>query len=392
MDRHMLESPTPARTAARARPDRGSVTLAAVAAFACVVVSRALQDRSSHSSDLLAVAVAVLACVPIAFWRASPVVMAALVMAIAVTGTVSGLAVSGAMLLALALVGQAASGAEGRMTTTLGLLSGAGVAVAAVATADSKPVLAAFGGFAVGLLPAIFGERLRVERARAAAATELATRVEELRDGDVQRAVVEERLRIARDVHDITGHHLSAISLQSAGAARTTTDPATRVVLERIHRLTSEALGQTRGVLGVLRDHDAAPALAPPPRLAHVAQLLEPARAAGIDADLTVRGDVRDLPGTVEMSAYRVVQESVTNVLRHSGARLVRVVVDYGPTALEIAIDDDGTGPPDDARRAGSGVEGMRERVALVGGELSAGEGRCGGWSVRAVLPLEVGR
>lgn len=388
----MLVSPTPNRTAARALPDLGSVTFAAVAAFACIVVSLSLHDSSNHPYDLLTVAVTVLACVPIAFWRVSPVVMAALVMAISVTGTVSGLAVSSAMLLALALVGLAASGAAGRMTMTLGLLSGVGVAVAAVATADSKPVLAAFGGLAIGMLPAIVGERLRVERARAAAATELATRIEELRDGDVQRAVAEERLRIARDVHDITGHHLSAISLQSAGAARSTTDPATRVALERIHRLTSEALGQTRSVLGVLRDHDAALALAPPPRLAHLADLLEPARAAGIDADLTVRGNVRDLPGTVEMSAYRVVQESVTNVLRHSGARSVRVVIDYRPMTLEIAIDDDGTGPADGAGRAGSGVAGMRERVALVGGQLSAEGGPRGGWSVRAIVPLEAER
>jgi signal transduction histidine kinase len=239
------------------------------------------------------------------------------------------------------------------------------------------------------------GERLRAERVRSRDARELARRVEELRDRDVERAVAEERLRIARDVHDITGHHLSAISLQAAGAGRTTGDPLARETFERIHRLTSEALGQTRRALGVLRheDEDGAAAPPPPPRIASVEPLLGPARAAGIAAELSVEGDVRELPETVEMCAYRVVQESLTNVVRHADARSVRVVVAYGPATLRIAVDDDGRGGAADGGppvRGGSGIEGMRERLALVGGELTTGPGGpLGGWSVRAVVPLE---
>jgi signal transduction histidine kinase len=379
-------------------PTALDVVRAAALTVAAIALSRVLRDGAGRPYDLLTVAVTVVACAPIVLWRVAPIPVALFAETVTAVGTMLGLSVAGALIVALALVGAASGHAEGRATTSIGVLSGIAVACAAAGTSDERPWPAAIGGFAVGMLPAILGERLRVERSRAEAATELAHRVEQLRDRDVERAVAEERLRIARDVHDITGHHLSAISLQAAGAGRTTDDPLARATFERIHRLTSEALGQTRRALGVLReddDHGAPPA--PPPRLAHVEPLLAPARAAGIAADLLVTGAVRDLPETVEMAAYRVVQESLTNVMRHARARSVRVVVEYGAAALRIAVDDDGRGGAVDGggppARGGSGIEGMRERLALVGGELSTGPaGPRGGWSVRAVVPLEAAR
>lgn len=335
--------------------------------------------------DGVAVLLTVAGCVPMLFWRTFP-----LVPAISALTTVFMLAVlnypfTGPLILALGLVGLTASRAEGRMTGSLGVLSGAVFAATVYTQADDEPLLGAIGGFAVGMVPALIGERLRAERARVTAAQELARRVEELRDRDVQSAVAEERLRIARDVHDITGHHLSAISLLAGGAGRTTADPEARAAFERIHDLTRAALGQTRSVLGVLR-HDQEPAaLAPLPRLAHVEHLLEPAQAAGIAVDVRVEGDARELSETVELCAYRVIQESLTNVVRHAGARSVGVAVGYGEAELTVAVDDDGTPGP---VGAGSGIEGMRERVALVGGELAAGPRDGGGWSVRATIPL----
>ena len=185
-------------------------------------------------------------------------------------------------------------------------------------------------------------------------------------------------------MHDITGHHLSAISLQAAGASRATSDPVARGALERIHRLTSGALGQTRRALGVLRESEPA-ALAPTPRLEHVEQLLEPARDAGLAVDLRVDGAGRPLSDEIEVCAYRVVQESLTNVVRHASATAVHVRVAYGERELLVTVDDDGVGGPG---RPGGGIEGMRERVAIVGGSFAAGPARHG-WSVRASIPLD---
>ncbi|HST38279.1 MAG TPA: histidine kinase [Conexibacter sp.] len=290
------------------------------------------------------------------------------------------------IVVALGLVGLAASRDGVRLTRTLGVFSGAVLALLAFLTSDADGLLAPISGFAIGMLPALIGEQLRAERIRARDANELARRVEELRDRDIGRAVAEERLRIARDVHDITGHHLSAISLQASGAGGKTADLEARAAFDRIHGLTTEALGQTRRALGLLRRESDGAALAPSPRLAHVEELFAPTRAAGIDVDLCVEGDPRGLTETIEMCAYRVIQESLTNVARHAAARMVRVVVDYGETALRLNVLDDGSGRG--PVRPGGGIEGMRERVALVGGELAVGPQDGGGWAVSATLPL----
>ncbi len=123
-------------------------------------------------------------------------------------------------------------------------------------------------------------------------------------------------------------------------------------------------------------------------RLADLERLLEPARRAGIDATLQVDGDADELPETVELCAYRIVQESLTNVMRHAGADSARIVLGADRDALTIAVDDDGVGRRDESVRVGSGIEGMRERVGLVGGTFAAGPRAEGGWSVRATLPL----
>jgi signal transduction histidine kinase len=331
----------------------------------------------------------VVACAPVALRRTAPRVSACSALAATVAISLFDYPMTACYLISLGLVAHAASQSDVRLIGTLGVFSGVAVAVRAAAASDvSSTPLAAIGGFAVGMMPALIGESLRAERARTRDAHELARRTEELRDRDVARAVDAERLRIARDVHDITGHHLSAISLRAAGAAHTTPDPMSRTAFEQIHALTTEALGQTKSVLGVLRT--AAPAaLAPAPRLADVEALLAPARAAGIAAGLTVRGDVRPPGDAIEVSAYRVVQEAVTNVMRHADARTADVVIAYGPGALTVSVDDDGTARPGRPVPRGGGIEGMRERVALLGGNFAAGPRAAGGWSVRATFPLE---
>ncbi|HWV84639.1 MAG TPA: sensor histidine kinase [Capillimicrobium sp.] len=378
-----------------ARPSARDVRLAAIVAAICVpatVVAHHELVEPGTPYRVYAGVLAVAACVPAAFIRVAPPIAAATALAISLLGTVTGATMTGPIILSLALVALASSRAEAPLTDTLGVLSGIALAIIAVLSDDDVRGLAGIGGFAVGMLPALAGERLRAERQRARDARELARRVEELRDRDVEHAVAEERLRIARDVHDITGHHLSAIALQAAGAGRTTADPGARTAFERIHALTTDALEQTRRTLGVLRRPSDPAALAPLPRLEHVEHLLEPARASGIGVALAIDGDARELPEAVEMCAYRVVQESLANVMRHAGATHARVALRYGADALDVEVADDGRGGTDGPVRPGGGIEGMRERVALVGGTIAVGPREGGGWDVRATLPVEVPR
>lgn len=342
-------------------------------------------DDGGAAGVLLTVA----ACAPIAARRTHPLPAAMTALAFAALGMALGYTAVVPVLAGLVLCSQAAIYSASRVTLPLTAYAGAAMA-AAVAIAGTDPVtpliMRVVLGFAIGATPVLIGGSIRRERERTREAQEFARRIAELRDRDVERAVAEERLRIARDVHDITGHHLSAISLQAAGASGArgaTSDPEVRDALQRIHRLTSEALGQTRRALGVLRASEPA-ALAPTPRLEQIDQLLEPARDAGLAVDLRLEGSARPLSDEIEVCAYRVLQESLTNVLRHSHARSVRVRVAYGDRELTVEVQDDGVGRP---AKPGGGIGGMRERVAIVGGRFSAGpSGR--GWAVRASLPL----
>lgn len=369
-------------------PRRADVLWAALAiALALALLRLDASDAAGvdRAPDLLGVLLAVVACAPVAVRRAHPLAAAVAALAFACAALALGYLVIVPVLVGLTLCSRAAVHSPQRVTVPLAAYAGTVTAAAVAITADDSPVLVGIiGGAAIGVTAVLIGDAIRSERERTREAQEFARRTAELRDRDVEHAVAEERLRIARDVHDITGHHLSAISLQAAGAGRTTSDPVAREALERIHRLTSEALGQTRRALGFLRSSGPA-AHAPTPRLEQLEQLLEPAREAGLAVDLRVDGASRPLSDEVEICAYRVVQESLTNVVRHAGASAVGVRVAYGERELTIVVDDDGVGEPG---RPGGGVEGMRQRVAIIGGSFAAGPAGHG-WSVRASLPLD---
>lgn len=364
---------------------------AALAAASIALLLADLEDTTRtvvRDPDALGAALVVAACATVAVRRPFPAAAALVATATAGTAAMVGYSVMLPVVIALALSGRAALHSGRTATVVVGAFSGLQVMGIALSGVGDAAILRGILGFAAGLVPVLVGDKIRSERIQAGEARELARRVEQLRDRDVESAVVQERLRIARDVHDITGHHLSAIALQAAGAGRHTPDPVARTALERIHGLTTEALGQTRRALGVLRaSGPAALEPSPGPRLAHVEQLLAPARDAGLAVDLRLKGRERSLPDAIEVCAYRVVQESLTNVVRHAGAEEVVVRVEYGEQELFLAVDDDGVGGR--PRRAGGGLDGMRERVALVGGSFDAGPVGRRGWSVRATLPLE---
>ena len=220
-----------------------------------------------------------------------------------------------------------------------------------------------------------FAERARVlERERAA---------------NSRVAAAEERVRIAREMHDAVGHSVSVMVVQ-AGAERLALGderPGTRAALLAIERTGSEALAEMSRLVGVLRKEGEGLALAPRPSLARVDALVQTVRDAGVPVDLRVEGEEQALPPGVDVSAYRVVQEALTNVVKHAGPARASVVVRYGDRAVEVEVTDDGSRPVN-GKVAGYGLAGMRERVELHGGTLEAGGRNEGGFTVKARLPL----
>jgi len=210
------------------------------------------------------------------------------------------------------------------------------------------------------------------------------------RDVIAREAVVEERARIARELHDVIAHHVSMIVLQ-AGAERRVLDDgnaSTREVLETVERTGRSALTEMRRLLGMLRA-DASEPLAPQPGLTDVPMLVMQLREAGLPVELQVDGEPRELPVGIDLSAYRIVQEALTNALKHAGKASASVNIRYGSESLELEIADDGTGTATTpVASGGHGLVGMRERVALYGGRLDAGKRPNGGFAVRVLLPI----
>jgi len=215
-----------------------------------------------------------------------------------------------------------------------------------------------------------------------------------VRDREVatREAVAAERAAIARELHDVVAHHMSVMVVQ-AGAARAVgaTDPAaTAEALRQIEASGRTGLAEMRRLLEVLKAEEDGNGRAPQPGLARLGELLDAMRASGLPVEAVVEATPRALSPGVDLSAYRIVQEALTNSLRHAGGASARVVVRYEPDALELEIADDGPGPPQDPGASGGhGLIGMRERVQLFGGELEAGPRQGGGFLVRARLPSE---
>jgi signal transduction histidine kinase len=209
------------------------------------------------------------------------------------------------------------------------------------------------------------------------------------RDVAAREAVVEERARIARELHDAIAHNVSMMVVQ-AGAERRVIDQergSTREVLETIERIGRDALTEMRRLVGMLRS-DSADELAPQPGLSDLPTLVAQVREAGLPVELEREGEPRELPVGIELSAYRIVQEALTNALKHAGEARATVRVRYGADSLELEIVDDGPGGHAPVASGGHGLAGMRERVALYGGRLDAGRRPSGGFVVRVLLPI----
>ena len=240
----------------------------------------------------------------------------------------------------------------------------------------------------------VIGDSLRTRRQYQQSVLERAERAEALRDSLAQRAVAEERTRIARDLHDVVAHSMSLMVVQ-AGAARrvAATDPeASMAALEAIETVGRNSLGEMRRILGVLRGEEDPTVLAPQPDIAALDALVDEFRAAGLPVTVAIGGTPRTLTPSVELTVYRIVQESLTNTLKHAGASATSVIIDYEDDTLRIEVEDDGTGVPTFLpTEAGSqkGHIGIRERVAAFGGFFTARPKLDGGYHVSATLPLD---
>jgi signal transduction histidine kinase len=209
------------------------------------------------------------------------------------------------------------------------------------------------------------------------------------REVAAREAVVEERARIARELHDAIAHNVSMMVVQ-AGAERRVLDESqesTRDVLETVEQIGRNALTEMRRLVGMLRTDDDDP-LAPQPGLRDLPRLVGQVRDAGLPVELQVEGEPRELPLGLELSAYRIVQEALTNALKHAGDARATVRVHYTDDSLELEVVDDGVGAAAAVASGGHGLVGMRERVALYGGRFEAGRRPAGGFTVRVLLPI----
>jgi len=378
--------------------------LAAAVAAANVVAIAASEEPGAQAPDALAYLLGVAAALPLLVRRRWPLgtllASAAIIFAYhAFDYPAVGLAVP----LAVALFTAAYAGRVwAAAAVALGLqLMGLG----ARALEEDEALISVIGTGTVGdvalmAVVLLLGETLRTRRAWMDEVRERMRRTAEEKERETQRRVDQERLRIAREVHDVLAHTISAIGVQAGVAADALPDDphGAQAPVEAIRERTREALRELRAAIGVLRDGDTSTGArrngdgdaprAPAPGLARLDHLVATTAAAGVQVDVDIRGAARELPPVVDLAAYRIVQESLTNVVRHAGAARATLTIAYERDGLRVEVDDDGRGPDGDT--AGHGLVGMRERAAAIGGRLEAGATATDrGFRVRAWLPTE---
>ncbi|MDX6742807.1 sensor histidine kinase [Actinocorallia sp. A-T 12471] len=256
---------------------------------------------------------------------------------------------------------------------------------------DWQPQL--LGVFTGAGLAVALGDAIRNRRAYVAALVERAARAERTRDEVAARRVAEERMRIARELHDVVAHQLTLINAQAAVTLHLNEASGhVAEVLAHIKDDSREALTELRAIVGLLgsgEDESDTPR-APIPGIERLDDLAKSFRRAGLAVDISTDGEPRQLPSAVNVSGYRIIQEALTNVRKHSGADEARVRLRYAPDALRITVEDDGPGGAPSGDGVGRGLLSMRERAAAVGGWISAGPGEGEGFKIDAELPLGV--
>ena len=379
------------RSGSSSRPSQIFDALLAAGLAAFLVVGTYFASQEQHHRrpfDAGTVALLVVAAGALAWRRRQPVAILGVVFGAALVYNVLGYA-NGPIWLALIIAYFTAVVASHRLAAAVVAVVGFGIFpwLDHLLRDQPGPSLVGVAGLAAWLLVLLgAAEGIRIRRERAAEAARI-------REEEALRRAGEERLRIARELHDALGHHLSLINMQSGVALHLNTElpEQTHSSLTAIKQASKEALAELRSVLDILRQEGEPAARSPTWTLARLDELVSQAAAAGLEVRTETDGEVRRLPFAVDVAAFRIVQEALTNVSRHAGPATATVRVSYGDGELTVQVDDDGRGPSPHRAAAGSGkgIMGMRERVAALGGDLQAGPRPGVGFRVRARLPLD---
>jgi signal transduction histidine kinase len=375
--RHVLQ-------ALRRHPFASDAALAL--ALAALVLSDVFTSRGYLTGSLsVYVPVALLMTLPLAWRRSAPLAVTAVVMgAFAAQSLILDPTPTPDVELIPALAAMYSVGAhENRRASYLGLAIGLAAGLVWLGVDDFLLPTVVFGGAWLA------GTVVQKRNLYAEALAQRARVLEREQEANARIAAAEERVRLARELHDVVGHSVSVMVVQ-AGAERLALGddrPETREALLAIEQTGREALAEMSRLLGLLRSGDEGLSLAPQPSLRHIEALVGTVREAGLPVDLQVEGRRRDLPPSVDASAYRILQEALTNVVKHAGPARASVIVRYDTDAVELEVADDGPGAAN-GNGDGYGLAGMRERVELHGGRLETGARSQGGFVVRARLPL----
>lgn len=386
-----VEPVTPHRDAVGWRPERADAAIA-VLAFVFMVTGAAVLGAAGDEPDLTATAVGVLAVqsAPLAYRRRWPLIVWPVT---GIASAVYGVAEWPDPLLPLgALLGLAAvvECCTRRTAVAAWIVSAMFAFGSLIASGDSD----AFDGWtAVALLAfaPLLGEQQRTRAAYLVSVQVAAERAQLDRERDVAAARLTERAHLARELHDVVAHHVSLIVVQAEAAAAvasssTQSAAASVPAFDAIASSARTTLRELRSLLGLLRTDSSSPApTAPLPGLEQVAELVDGIPTSALDVDLSVDGVPRPLPPAVDLSAYRIVQEGITNVIKHAGATRAHVVIRYEPQRLALSVTDDGRSATTSV--PGRGLDGLRERVALLDGTFSAGRVASGGFAIHVTLP-----
>ena len=378
------------------RPRRFDVLLAAAVAVVAQVetwFTAAYEPKAAYAAAALAMSV------PLAWRRVAPTAVLAAVFVPLLAMALAGRRIESAYVMLVLLVAFSAVGAYSeRRSAVIGLLTGLALLALVmvfehvVDSVNAEPPIAGdfvFLGAILGVVWAL-AVALRERSERAGELQDRADRLEREQEEQARAAVAEERARIARELHDVVAHSVSVIAVQTGSIRHRLRSerPAEAAELSGVEQTARQALAEMRRMLGLLRADDEGLSLAPQPGMDEVQRLVDQVRETGLDVELQIEGDRRPLAPGVDLAAYRILQEALTNVVKHAGPSHARVAVRFGERAVELEVADDGRGPSGGHNGGGHGLVGMRERVALYGGSLEARPGADGGFVVRASLPI----
>jgi signal transduction histidine kinase len=367
----------------------------ALALAAVLVGVRAVEAHGLQRASWLGYALSVLAAAIVAGRRRWPLAVFVFTLAIALLA-IALASPSGAISLPVLIAIYTLAQVEQRRRAVL-LALGAGIALALArglfqykGWSDARTAVEP----ALALAALFLGWALASHRAYIAEIQARAAQAERTREEEARRRVDAERLRIARELHDVLAHGIATINVQAGVAAHVLPERPERAAeaLRTIKATSKEALRELRGILGVLREADASEPREPTPGLSQIERLVDATSDAGVPTDVRISGQRRALPATVDLAAYRIVQESLTNVLRHAEGASALVAIGYSEQEMTISVEDDGhagtSSADSNANGHGHGILGMRERAHALGGELDAGPRADGGFRVYARLPV----